>query len=493
MKHLSRCIYYTFILAISKSFLLAQTPRSSNLIHAEVEGGVLVSATSTNPFWIQTNQNGEVPLESQLLTLRGQLRKDYDSTRKFSFGYGARTVLNVGKKQQFLLPEAYAKIRFRAFELYGGRRREIIGLVDSTLTSGSYIWSGNALPIPKVQLGIPTYTPVLFKNKIFAIKGQYSHGWFGSGDSTQNYYLHQSSLYFRLGMPSWRFKLYGGINHQAQWGGKPRVPFYDAVTKTTVNQYGNSLEAYLNIAMGLPIDFSTQKFRTGGQVYGEVYRPGNHLGSLDLALEYLGAGSKWMFYRQSIYDDGSIFFLGNIADGLTGVSWASRSPASILKRVSVEFLQTSDQGGAYWGRGWPEVVQGQDNYFNNGVYEEGWVYRQRTIGTAFLMPLRNSTGLSTDDRLAKTNPTYIVNNRVKALTVGAMYKVRKFDMLSRLSASQNLGNYDFDYPLSLYQLSLQQRISYLIGHYTVSGTLAYDDAGILQRNLGLMILLKYTF
>lgn len=493
MKHLSLLIFCTLFLALNESCLLAQNAGVFKEIHSEVEGGFLASTTSTNPFWIQSNQHGEAPLESQLLTLRGQVRKEYDSTRKFSYGYGTRAILNVGKKDQFLLSEAYAKIHYKAFELYVGRRREIIGLVDSTLTTGSYIWSGNALPVPKVQLGIPNYTPILFKNKILAIKGQYSHGWFGSGDSTQNYYLHQSSLYFRIGMPSWRFKLYGGLNHQAQWGGKPRVPFYDAVTNTKVAKYGNSLEAYLNIVMGLPIDFTTQKFSTGGQVYGEVYRPGNHLGSVDVALEYEGKASKWLFFRQSIYDDGSILFLGNIADGLTGVSWASRSPASFLSRVAVEFLQTSHQGGPYWGRGWPEVVQGQDNYFNNGVYEEGWVYRQRTIGTAFLMPLRNSTGLAPNDRLSKLNPNYILNNRVKALTVGVISKIRKVELLSRISVSQNLGNYDIDYPLSLQQLSLQQRISYLMGHYTVSGTLAYDDAGLLQRNLGLMILLKYTY
>ncbi|WP_373511125.1 hypothetical protein [Persicitalea sp.] len=112
-------------------------------------------------------------------------------------------------------------MRYGAFELYAGHRREIVGLVDTTLTAGSYIWSGNALPVPKVQLSIPDYTPVLFKNKILAVKGQYSHGWFGSGDSTRNYYLHQTALYVRLGKPSWRFRMHGGFNPPGPMGGRP--------------------------------------------------------------------------------------------------------------------------------------------------------------------------------------------------------------------------------------------------------------------------------
>ncbi|KAF4530856.1 hypothetical protein B566_EDAN018889, partial [Ephemera danica] len=56
------------------------------------------------------------------------------------------------------IQEAYAKAKWKAFELYAGRRKEIQGLVDTTLTSGSYIWSGNTLPMPKIDLSIQNYT-----------------------------------------------------------------------------------------------------------------------------------------------------------------------------------------------------------------------------------------------------------------------------------------------------------------------------------------------
>ncbi|KQS26658.1 hypothetical protein [Dyadobacter sp. Leaf189] len=50
-------------------------------------------------------------------------------------------------------PQAHATLRFRNWELFAGRKKRWIGLADSTLGTGSYAWSTNALPIPKVHLG----------------------------------------------------------------------------------------------------------------------------------------------------------------------------------------------------------------------------------------------------------------------------------------------------------------------------------------------------
>ena len=494
MNHFSRFLLGVVVSCSLVADLAAQkTPKVFQNLYYELEAGAIVATAPTAPFWLRANQYGEVPQESQVFTLRAQMRKEYDSTRKFTYGYGARVVANGGRRNQILLPEAYVKARYGAFELYGGRRREIVGIVDTLLTSGSYIWSGNALPIPKVQLSIPGYTPILFKNKILAVKGQFSHGWFGSGDSTSNFYLHQSALYLRLGKPTWRFKLHGGFNHQAQWGGSPTVPFYDYIKKVQVNTFGNSLEAYLNVALGLPIDYETRTFATGGQVYGEGNRAGNHLGSVDLALEYEGQQGRWLLYRQSVWDDGSLYGLNNIADGLTGVSWAAKESRSGIRQVALEYLYTANQGGPYTAKIGFNYLRGQDNYFNNGVYNEGWVYRRQTIGTPFITTLRNSTGLPVEGLLQSVNPDYIVNNRVKALTVSVLSQVGKVSLLTRLSSSENLGGYRLDYPINVRQFSLLQRISVPIQSYTLSADVAYDGAGLYEQSLGAMLLIKRSF
>ncbi|MGM9506808.1 capsule assembly Wzi family protein [Larkinella sp. GY13] len=453
-----------------------------------VEAGTYLSTAASNPFWIRSNQYGEVPLESQGITLRAQVRKEYDSLagKKFSYGYGARAVLNAGSINQVLLTELYGKVRYGAFELYAGRRRELVGLADSVLSIGSYIWSGNALPIPKVQVSLPNYTPIL-KNGLIAVKGNFAHGWFGKGDWIQNYYLHQKSLYIRLGKPDWRFKFHGGFNHQVQWGG---TLLYDRVDRgVKITRYGSDLESYLYVITSKTLYSDDFKVENGKASAEGGNRVGNHLGTFDIGLEYEDARTKWFIYRQSIYEDGSLFYLNNISDGLLGLSFKRKQATSGILRVVVEYLHTSSQGGSVSsGRATADELRGNDDYFNNGRYIDGWTYNGQTIGTPFIMPLRYTTGLP--QNLAE-NRNLIVNNRVNAVTIGVQSRVKKFDLVTRISMSKNLGNYDV--PLSFTQTSVQQHIAFPVQKYTLNAIVAYDNAGVLEQNLGLSLLVKRYF
>ena len=55
-------------------------------------------------------------------------------------------------------------------------------------------------------------------------------------------YLHQKSLYGRFGKPDWKWKLYGGFNHQVFWGSEKK--YYGS------NYTLSPLEAYLYIITG---------------------------------------------------------------------------------------------------------------------------------------------------------------------------------------------------------------------------------------------------
>jgi len=50
----------------------------------------------------------------------------------------------VGNKSNFTLIEGYGKLRISVFEIRAGRTKEIIGLCDTSLSSGSFSISGNA-------------------------------------------------------------------------------------------------------------------------------------------------------------------------------------------------------------------------------------------------------------------------------------------------------------------------------------------------------------
>ena len=461
----------------------------------EVEAGVFLSTQSTNPFWIRSNQNGEIPLESQGFTLRTQVKKEYEPRSsadkkkgRFSYGYGLRAAVNAGTVNQFLLTELYGKIRYGAFELSAGRRREIMGLVDSTLSSGSYIWSGNALPVPKVEISIPNYTPIL-KNGLISVKGNYAHGWLGTGDSVKHVLLHQKSLYFRLGKPNWRFKTYAGINHQVQWGGEVLYPRVD--NGVLITNFGTDWQTYLYVITAKSLYAQDTLIVRNGQASAEGgNRVGNHLGVIDVAVEYETDRYKWFVYRQSIYEAGALFYLNNISDGLNGVSFSRKQAQTGVLKVVLEYLQTTSQGGPYLSnRSTIQQLRGAEDYMNNGRYIDGWVYKGQTIGTPFIMPLRYTDNLP--QNLDK-NPNRIVNNRVQAVTVSVLSRIKRFDLLTRLSYSHNLGNYTLP-PINVNQLSVQQRVSFPVRKYTLTTALAYDNAGILKQNLGISFFVKRSF
>jgi hypothetical protein len=203
-----------FIILVCVNISFAQTLLSNTKY--QLETGTYLSTSGVTPFWLRSNQYGIVPLSSPMLTFRGSAHKEYDSTKnenqklkKLDIGYGFWGVANVGKQSAFLLPEAYLKVRYGAFEFYGGRRREIMGLVDTALSSGSYIWSGNSLPMPKIQISVPNYKQI-GKSSIF-IKGGINHGWFGDQSYVKSYYLHQKWLYGRIGKENAKFKFYAGF------------------------------------------------------------------------------------------------------------------------------------------------------------------------------------------------------------------------------------------------------------------------------------------
>ncbi len=477
------------LLALGLGHSVGSAQQRLSDIHYTVEAGAFLSTGNTNPFWIRSNQFGEILLSSPGFTFRAQIKKDYDSLarKKFSYGYGARAIVNAGSVNQLLLSELYGKLRYGPLEFSVGRRREVLGLVDTLLSSGSYIWSGNALPLPKIQLSIPQYTAIL-KNGLIAVKGNYAHGWFGTGDSVQNYFLHQKSLYIRIGKPDWRFKIHGGFNHQVQWGGTVLYPRYDSGVRIT--QFGTDLSTYWYVISGKTLYTADPLIVQNGQASAEGgNRVGNHLGTLDVGFEYEDEKSRWFLYRQSIYEAGALYNLSNISDGLTGLSITRKRVQQGVQRLVLEYLHTSNQAGSIPSGGaiTPEL-RGNEDYFNNGRYIDGWVYKGQTIGTPFIMPLQYATGVP--QNLVK-NPRYIVNNRVNALTLGVKSRYKQLDMMTRLSFSNNLGSYEV--PLSYTQTSVQQQFIFPVKAYLVTANIGYDAAGILKQNLGINLLVSRTF
>jgi hypothetical protein len=447
--------------------------------------GFIGGTDSLSPFLIRSNQFGTLLNTSNFIYFNGGIKKQYDSLytinkklKKFDYGYGIEGHVNIGRTQDFRLPEAYVKIRYGVFELYGGRRREIQGLVDTLGTMGSYIWSGNALPLPKVEVSIPNYTPIIGKGLI-SIKGNFAHGWFGDADSVKNYWLHQKSFYARVGRPSWKVKFYGGFNHQVQWGGRPAKPFYDPISNQTISKFGSDFAAFVKVATGVSLGSGANDWtnQTGVSANEAGNRSGNHLGTVDIGMEIYLAKAKVFLYRQSIYEDGSLYYLTNISDGLNGIS-IKLNKSKILKNICIEYLNSTSQGGEIFSDVVPEL-RGRDNYFNNSIYQDAWTYKSNTIGNPLFTPYH----LNNFDNKSIFGNNYIMNSRIKAMHLKVEYQILKLNLKSELISSINKGNY-LAVLNNLNNNSINQEIVFMIGKYYVSSKISMDLGGYWQNNIG---------
>lgn len=475
---------FIFILVLS-CFLpkvLAQDTLLLRRITYSAELGTFLSSNGNTPFWVKSNQYGIAPRQSAA-SLQAGVVSGYREDRKKDWGFGASLVGNIGKNKAFLIPELYIKGKIGHWEAYIGRRKEVVGLVDSTLSSGSYIWSGNALPMPKIQISIPNYMPIGFTKGLISIKGSLAHGWFeNSRSDVKNFYLHQKTFYLRIGKPNWKMKFYGGFNHQVQWGGELKYPDPDNYYSKN-GKLPSSFKDFLSAVTGqsLAVESDTTKF--GFVDAGN--RAGNHLGTVDLGFEINTQRASILVYRQNIYEDGSLFYLINITDGLNGISITTKNQFSALiniKKIVFEFLNTYSQGGSTGAENTNSNLRGLDNYLNHGQYRDGWSYDQFGIGTPFVVASR-------DIRNLPSFPTnFFSNNRVQAFYLGLQTSIYQRTSLNlRLSYSRNIGTYDAPYATSIGQFSGGIKMITplnILPNCELSTAIGYDNNGIYQANFG---------
>lgn len=470
------------------------------------EAGAYVSSSTHTPFWLRANQYGIVPNQSPAYTFRLGLYGNTDTTRRnrrnarLTVGYGLNVVANAGPnrlpyEKSVLLPEAYVKAGLGAFEFYAGRRREKFGLADSTLSTGSYAWSGNALPIPKIQLAIPVFTPIGFTKGWVAVQGNYAHGWLGGGDQNfvRNSMLHQKSLYVRLGRPSHVIRVLGGFNHQVVWGGQAAETRGIPGVILPGGQLPASLIDYFYVVTGVN---SGRSDTTKYTFFDRTNRVGNHLGSIDLGIEIDLVRHTLFAYRQSLFEDGSLASLINIADGLNGLRIRRNDPNAFVRDILFELLNTTSQGGPVF------IIEqakfrGKDNYFNHQQYRDGWAYRQHTIGTPFIAP-----ALGPD--LTYPYGTFTVNNRITVVHLGVSGNLPVRGTLlegpltyqTKLSYSRNLGTYDEPYVPVRNQFSgyfsLVAPLN-VLGGMQLTGSVAADAGGLYRNGVGAYVSIRKTW
>jgi hypothetical protein len=143
-----------------------------------------------------------------------------------------------------------------------------------------------------------------------------------------------------------------------------------------------------------------------------------------------------MIYRQNFYDEGALYHLANLRDGLNGLSITNKKKGGNKvkwQKLLFEVFYSKNQAGYPWSKPTPS---GDENYYNNYEYAQGWSYNGLGLGNPFIT-IRTSTRIG----FPNDPGNYFNNNRVVAIYFGMEGSVNDWRFKSKFSYSWNYGTF----------------------------------------------------
>lgn len=383
----------------------------------------LASSGRFAPFWLQSNMNGDIsssPFSGNVSAgvykqaVHNERWWDYDFAVQLTGRVQSRIPGSAFDMQQRMTTgyfnQLYAHLRLYIFDITAGIKPMIYEMQDTALSMGSMVFSGNSQPLPRLTIGIDRYTPVPGCYGYFELKGGLTHAWLADNVYMRDSYIHYKWLALRLGgrLP---VNISYELHHAAQWGGIS--PVYGDI--------GSDWQSFVNVFLA----------RGGGVMRNDqLNAQGNHVGSQQLMLTGKGNGWEVSMYWQNFFED-NFAAIGdgqNLADGLWGIS-LKQTRWPYVQGVTYEFMNTTDQSGPWHDRD-GLCYAGNDSYYRNSVFVNGWNYFFRSIGTPFITsPLYNEDGT-----------IYTLNSRVRVHHIGVRGDIYGFLYRVKLSYARNYGN-----------------------------------------------------
>lgn len=375
------------------------------------------------PFWLQSNTYGDVsssPFSGNLTA--GIYKEAVHPERWWDYDFAVQLTGRIQSpipgstfsiQQQYgtgYFNRLYAHFRLYIFDITAGIKPMIYETQDTALSMGSMVFSGNSQPLPRITIGFDQYIPFPGCYGYFEVKGGLTHAWMADNIWMKGSFIHHKFAAVRFGgrLPvniSYEF------HHAAQWGGIH--PVYGDV--------GSDWRAFRNVLMA----------KAGGVAQIDILNAqGNHVGSQQLMVTGKGQGWEVHAYWQNFFEDNfAVIGAGkNIADGLWGIS-LKQTRWPFIQGVTYEFLNTTDQSGPWHDRD-GLCYAGNDQYYRNGMFQNGWNYFYRTMGTPFITsPLYNEDGT-----------IYTLNNRVRVHHFGVRGDIYGFIYRFKASYARNYGS-----------------------------------------------------
>lgn len=330
----------------------------NNSLNYSVRLNSAISSESSLPFWMTANKFGAVP-NSHHSYVYAALFSDFKATESnFSFSYKASFTGYLASKKDFFINELYGSLKFKGGQLDLGSKNDEIKWEGLSSSNGNIIKSINTRSLPGINLKTEGYIKLPFAKNWLLVKANYAEYLLNDKRVVDGAHLHHKSLYFKY-ILSEKLSMITGMDHYVQWGG----------TSLVKGKQPSSFMDYLRVITG----------SSGGETASEgdqINALGNTLGAYLFQLNYTGEKTNWNAYWSHPFEDRSGRELSNYPDALYGFFIDLKKPKSFITHVVTEFVYTKHRSGS-------TGMSGRDNYFNNFVYNSGWTYFGRTIGSPF--------------------------------------------------------------------------------------------------------------
>ena len=350
-----------------------------------VEFGGTAHGGRHTPLWHNSLQHGLSSIDNNAhLRFGSQWRDSINKDWMLTIGLDVAFVSR--KQSEIILQQAYADLAWRCLGLSIGSKEMSSRFFNNDLSSGDLVWSGNARPIPQVQVGIFNYIPVL-RSSWASVRGEMAYGWWTDGN-----YLDEMAKYDSPNIEPVRWYTRNIKYHRKEFAfrfGKSTAPWQLDVAYRMDNQFGGYMMYHPNRTW-FPTDFD---LGNGLKNYWKAFLPqksgsaedglrgekiaaeGNFLGSELFKFTYKFPQYRLSAYMQNFFDDFSGMGKMNGLDGLWGLEYHSNNKKALLRAAVLEYYQTTDQSGPLHGSDASdgEKTHGADDYYNHSLYQ-GWTH-----------------------------------------------------------------------------------------------------------------------
>jgi hypothetical protein len=206
------------------------------------------------------------------------------------------------------------------------------------------------------------------------------------------------------------------------------------------------------------------------------------LGTYNLGGSYRFKGVTLTNYWEFLWEDSSGLTPFNWRDGMVGLSLKLHQ-SGWVDRFVIEVVRTNDQDAYKVGEDGVPFIE-PDHFFNNGVYNSGWTYGDRIIGSPMFLIFD-----------VENSARNIVQNKINAFNIGIGGSFNALTYTLKYTDFKNNGTVFKPLETSLYVKVVDLNLQYSINKHSNLGLRAnYQQSNFESgSNFGLHLSYSHTF